>query len=222
MTRRLYPQARSQSANWIWGCMRPQIRPQVLKKCMLSLPRLDFGIVLLVAYLQYKIDSPCPWGTEKVKKQRTCEWNKIRIKLVNGGNGWRPAERGWLLGRQAGGHCVHSFLYPTLYQQHNYQNNHNQQPTTNTFTTASSTLCTNMSNTELKKMFIHILLMLLALDLFHLLLLLLRRLLYVLQPVGYSYFHHNQLRNNVPSRRRPFHSMTGNYWKQSLNNITAK
>jgi hypothetical protein len=151
MARRLYPQARSQSANWIWGCMSPQIRPQVLKKCMLSLPRLDFGIVLLVAYLQYKIDSPCPWGTEKAKKQRTCEWNKIRIKLVNGGNGWGPAERGWLLGRQAGGHGVHSFLYPTLYQQHNYQNNHNQQPTTNTFTTASSTLCTNMSNTELKK-----------------------------------------------------------------------
>lgn len=71
--------------------------------------------------------------------------------------------------------CVLSFLDPTLYHQHNYQHNYNQQHTTNTFSSASFTLCTNMSNIELKIIFLHVLLMLLVLDLFLLLLLLLLR-----------------------------------------------
>jgi len=102
--------------------------------------------------------------------------------------------------RQTGGRtfCVLSFLYPTLYQQHNYQHNYNQQPTTNTLSTASSTLCTNTSNIELKKNVSSC-----STDVASAGHLsppsAIATTTTVLRPVGYDHFHHIQLRNNVPS-----------------------
>ena len=117
--------------------------------------------------------------------------------------------------------CVHSFLYPTLYHKHNYQHNYNQQPTTNTFITASSTPCNNMNNTEFNKNISSC-----STDAASAGPLsppsATTTTTTVLRPVGHHHFHHIHFRNNLPSLHRPFHSMASNHWKQSPNNITVK